>query len=138
MFHPGAAVLSVTPTVMHFGVAAQLPAASMPYNHLIRQHYDSWLLPCPSELLIRRGFTPASRYRGSNKWAQPTFQTILSNSAYMGQHVAYRRSAKTEHERDEETGEMRLVTETKLRADDDVARVVLSPEVCPAIVSEEI
>jgi len=91
---------------------------------------------CPSELLIRRGFTPASRYSGSNAWAQPTIQTILSNSAYMGQHVAYRRSTTSEHRRDE-TGEMRLMTETKLRAEDDPARVVLSPDVCPPIVSEE-
>ena len=88
--------------------------------------------------MIRRGFTPASRYSGSNQWAQQTIQTILSNSAYMGQHVAYRRSTKSEHRRDEETGEMRLVTETRIRAEDDAARVVLSPEVCPPIVSEEI
>jgi hypothetical protein len=89
-------------------------------------------IPTPSQVLTVRGLVAPGRFKNmvEGRWVRQVVMRILKNSAYCGEYVAYRYQVtrETDHER----------RHIKMRPESDRARVVLPPEICPAIISKEL
>lgn len=95
-------------------------------------------VPTPANLLIARGFVTPQRFRKmTGDWSKTMLVRIVTNSAYIGKYVAFRTLTNTGQTRTPE-GHLRVQSRTIMRPKDDPSRTVLSADVCPAIVSEEV
>jgi site-specific DNA recombinase len=95
-------------------------------------------IPTPATLLVRRGYVSPDRFVNSTgDWTKTMLVRIVTNPAYAGRYIAYRTITKSGHERTAE-GQMRIQSHTRTRPEDDPARTVLPPDICPPIITEKL
>lgn len=111
-----------------------LDAASGMKLRTIARQMTAEGIPTPARLLIDRGYVAPNRFaKMTGDWTKQMIIRICDNPAYIGQYVAYRTLTKIGHERTPD-GQVRVQSHTIMRPKDDHSRVVLSAQVCPAIV----
>lgn len=103
----------------------------------LAKHLEAEGIPTPGQILAERGQLPHG-WSQSAYWRHGSILRILHHPAYVGQHSAYRWQMHTVKERPAATGITRKVRKMRERALDDPARVVLSSEVCPALITPEL
>ncbi len=112
-------------------------ASGMKLQVLARALTDEGI-PTPATLLVRRGYIRPERFANkTGDWTKTMVIRILTNPAYAGRYVAYRTITRSGHERTPD-GQMRIQSHTQMRPEDDSARTVLSSDVCPPIISEDL
>lgn len=111
-------------------------ADGVPIRTLAKQ-LEAEGIPTPGLVLAARGQLPKGK-TASAVWRPGTILRMLHNPAYWGQHSAYRWQVRPIKQRPAETGITRKVRKMSERAVDDPARVALSANACPALVSPEL
>jgi DNA invertase Pin-like site-specific DNA recombinase len=92
-------------------------------------------VPTPGQILLKRGQLPKKR-TVSSVWRLSTLNRILSNPAYIGKHVGWRRTLEEIKKRDPASGEIVTVKRIRMLEDDDPDRFAYEEHVCPPIVDE--
>lgn len=109
-------------------------ARGVPLRTLART-LDAEGVPTPSQTLRMHGLY-AARPTASH-WSTATLHRLLMNPLYVGEPVAWRWRGGTRDVRQLESGLIRKVHVTKVRADNDSERIPLPPEVCLPLIDRE-
>jgi DNA invertase Pin-like site-specific DNA recombinase len=111
-------------------------AAGVKLKHIALYLTDE-KVPTPAQVLAARGLISPDRFDITGDWSKTMVNRIAKNPAYCGRYVAYR-TVTTAGQQPDEDGHLQVYVRTRTRPEDDPARVVLPPDICPAIVSEEL
>jgi site-specific DNA recombinase len=89
----------------------------------------------PSVIWAARGWSKGRST--ATEWNHTTLYKMLTNTAYIGQYVGFRRRTEEVAIVNPVTREVETVTRQVSRAEDDPDRVVYDADVCPPIVEEQ-
>jgi site-specific DNA recombinase len=89
----------------------------------------------PSVIWAQRGWSKGRNT--ATEWNHTTLYKMLTNTAYIGQYVGFRRRTEEVEVVNPVTREVEMVTRQIERAENDPDRVVYDVDVCPAIIEEQ-
>ncbi len=103
----------------------------------IAQTFTKEGIPTPSQAVVADGYAYAGRQLGTY-WHPITVRKILMDSAYVGRMVGFKTTYVETTRKMPITGEVVPVVRKVVRDEGDPERVPYGPDVCPALVTEEV